>query len=733
MSTQTQKSSDGTTPKKKKLTSTTKILLGIGLGLAVGLFFGEAVGGFSIVGEIYVKLLQMTVLPFIVLSLIANIGRFSIAESASLARVSIAVMLGLWLIGLLTLVVLPISFPSLDSGAFFTASLVEDREPPDFIKLYIPSNPFSSLADNFVPAVVVFSLLLGVALIGVENKEILLDQADVLIKGLIQVNRFVVSLTPIGVFAITAGAAGTITLTEFGRLQGYLLSHTLGSALLAFWVLPALITLLTPISYGSIMRNSRDFLLTAFVTGSLFAVLPMLIESIDRMLEEQQWEAQDSHATPDVLVPLAYPFPTLGKIISLIFVPFAAWFVGKTIPIADFVNFLVSGLFSSFGSLAVTIPFLLDLLELPTDMFQLFLMAGVWSARVGDLVGGMSLLAFTLIVMYRMSGDFKVQWRRVPTFLGVTALLFVLTVFGTRSYLERSFAGSYTKIDVVSSMQVLIEPVSALFLERSSPNPVPIQEGQTIVDRIEQRGVLRVGYNPDRIPFSYSNFEGKLVGFDIDMISKLANEVRLSLEFVPYDAARLAEQLAADHFDIAVSGIEGSLINSRTMTVSAPYMDVSLAAVIRDHEREIFKDVERLIRDQEQYTFAVRANSFFSERLDIVLPRAQKVEIETEREFFEGKVEADALVTSAEGGSAWTLLYPEFTVLAPVRPSPKTPLVLAMAKSSTELKQIVDSWIYLKQRDRTFDTLYKHWILGQKDKGAEHRWSIARDVLGWFN
>jgi Na+/H+-dicarboxylate symporter len=732
MNTQTHKSLDGTTPQKKKLTSTTQILLGIGLGLALGLFFGEAVGGLSIVGEIYIKLLQMTVMPFIVLSLIANIGRFSLAESASLAKVSIAVMLGLWIIGLLTLVVLPISFPDLEAGAFFTASLVEERMPPDFIKLYIPSNPFSSLAQNFVPAVVVFSLLLGVALITVENKKIFLDQADVLIKGLIQVNRFVVSLTPIGVFAITAGAAGTITLSEFGRLQGYLLSHTFGAVLLAFWVLPGVVTLVTPLSYGSILRNSRDFLLTAFVTGSLFAVLPMLIDSIDRMLAEQHWDARDTHATPDVLVPLAYPFPTLGKIISLIFIPFAAWFVGKSIAVTDFINFLVSGLFSSFGSLAVTIPFLLDLLELPTDMFQLFLMAGVWSARVSDLVGGMSLLAFAVIVTLAMGSQLKIQWRRLPAFAGLTALFFATVLVGTRSYLDHAFAGEYSKPDVLSSMQTLNTPGSFEILERAAPNPVPLREGQTVIDRIEEQGVLRVGYNPDRIPFSYSNIEGELVGLDIDMINKLASDLKLDLEFVPYDTARLSEDLAADHFDIAVSGIEGSLVNSRTMTVSAPYMDVSLAGVIRDHERDLFLDLERLVRDQEEYTFAVRANSFFSERLDVVLPRAQKIEIEKDREFFEGKVEADALVTSAEGGSAWTLLYPQFAVLAPVRPSPKTPLVYTMARGSTELKQVLDSWIYLKQRDGTFNRLYRHWILGQKNKGAEHRWSIARDVLGWF-
>ena len=206
----------------------------------------------------------------------------------------------------------------------------------------------------------------------------------------------------------------------------------------------------------------------------------------------------------------------------------------------------------------------------------------------------------------------------------------------------------------------------------------------------------------------------------------------VTLELVPYELATLADQMAADHFDIAISGLEGSLVRARRMMLSAPYMDVSISGVLLDHELDRFKDIKKLLRDQDEYTFAVQVDSFFSERLDVVLPRAKKIEIESERDFFEGKVVADALVTSAEGGSAWTVRYPEFSVFAPVRPAPKTPLVFPMAKGSVELKQLVDSWIYLKQRDGTFDKLYNHWILGRKDKAAEHRWSIARDVLGWF-
>ncbi|MCF6224139.1 MAG: dicarboxylate/amino acid:cation symporter [Flavobacteriaceae bacterium] len=61
----------------KNLSRSTKVLLGVLLGVFLGLFFGEEVGWFSIPGDIFIGLLQMTVLPYIMFSLIINIGRLS--------------------------------------------------------------------------------------------------------------------------------------------------------------------------------------------------------------------------------------------------------------------------------------------------------------------------------------------------------------------------------------------------------------------------------------------------------------------------------------------------------------------------------------------------------------------------------------------------------------------------------------------------------------------------------
>ena len=63
----------------------TQIIFGLLVGVACGLFFGEYCAFLSVVGEAFVNLLRMTVLPYIAVSLISNIGKLSLTESRRLA------------------------------------------------------------------------------------------------------------------------------------------------------------------------------------------------------------------------------------------------------------------------------------------------------------------------------------------------------------------------------------------------------------------------------------------------------------------------------------------------------------------------------------------------------------------------------------------------------------------------------------------------------------------------
>jgi Na+/H+-dicarboxylate symporter len=147
-----------------------QILTGLALGILTGLFFGEGAAVLKWAADGFVKLLQMMVLPYITVSIVASLGSLRPAELRTLGLRAAAVIGGLWLLALSFAFLVPLTFPAVQNASFFSSSLVEPPPAFNFIDLYIPANPFNSLANNVVPAVVLFSVILGVAVVGVARR-----------------------------------------------------------------------------------------------------------------------------------------------------------------------------------------------------------------------------------------------------------------------------------------------------------------------------------------------------------------------------------------------------------------------------------------------------------------------------------------------------------------------------------------------------------------------------------
>jgi hypothetical protein len=109
-------------------------------------------------------------------------------------------------------------------------------------------------------------LSVGIALMGLEKKDRVIDVFNTIGQSLIRITNIIVGLTPVGVFAITAAEAGTMSLEEFGRLQVDLATSNISAIFLAFWVLPMMLGSLTPFNYRDVIDLTRDALVTAFAT-----------------------------------------------------------------------------------------------------------------------------------------------------------------------------------------------------------------------------------------------------------------------------------------------------------------------------------------------------------------------------------------------------------------------------------------------------------------------------------
>src|SRR6187401_1878197 len=130
------------------MTFSQKILIGLAGGILTGLFFGERAAALEWVADGFVKLLQMMVLPYITVSIITSLGSLKPSELRTLGLRAAAVIGGLWLVALTFAFLVPLTFPSVQSASFFSSSIVERRQPFDFVALYVPANPFNALANN---------------------------------------------------------------------------------------------------------------------------------------------------------------------------------------------------------------------------------------------------------------------------------------------------------------------------------------------------------------------------------------------------------------------------------------------------------------------------------------------------------------------------------------------------------------------------------------------------------
>jgi Na+/H+-dicarboxylate symporter/ABC-type amino acid transport substrate-binding protein len=709
--------------KKKGISLSTQILIGLTLGFLVGLFFGDKASVLAIVGKAYVGLIQMSILPYMVVSLMLGIGSLSYEKAGKLALTGGIVLLSSWFLAFAIVFIIPLAFPSIEAGSFFSTSLVEITEV-DFIDLYIPVNPFSSVARTVVPAAAVFSVAFGIALIGVENKQSLLDILAATSKTLSRIAMMVVKLTPIGVFAIAANAAGTLTIDEFGRLQSYIIPFIVATLLLTFWILPGLAAALTPFSYREILKSARDALTTGFVTGNLFITLPMLVENARKLFEDRRINNEDTDNYVDVLVPTSFNFPNIGKLLTLLFVLFAGWFVGKNIALTDYPGFAVVGLFTLFGGVDLALPFLLDQMQIPSDMYQLYVVTGVLNSWFATLLAVMNLFTFTLVATCAATGAVKINWPRIFRFAIISLVIFVAALLGTRFVLS----------ELVSKEDITRRTLMHAEIEDSKPADIKEIDSKDAVAQksplksIVKRGKLRVGYHPENLPFSFVNDNGDLVGFDVELMHMLAREMKVEIEFIEWTYETVFKDLEQNKFDIAIGGL---IVNPERLAKSSfsnPYINMTTAVVVDDHRRKEFKSW-RLI-DKEHIIRLGVVGERRAKGVKRYLPNSEIVLLETYSEFFkDNPKDVDALVISAEAGSAWTILYPAYSVVVP-EPHLKSNAALAIPLGDSDFGGFVNNWLQMKQTSGIIDKLYNKWILGTKVEQKKGRWSIGRDLFG---
>jgi Na+/H+-dicarboxylate symporter/ABC-type amino acid transport substrate-binding protein len=710
----------------------TKVLVGLLSGVVVGLFFGELVAFLSVVGDAFVLLLQMAVLPYVVCSLISGIGGLQIDDAKRLAKTTGVVLLVTWLLTLGVVASFPLALPAWESASFFTSTLVTQAPPFDFLGLYIPANPFRALADSTVPAVVLFSIALGLALMGLDDKEPIIRGLTTARRALEKITGFVVRLSPIGVFAIAASAAGTMELEQLENLLVYGFIYIAFSMVLTFWLLPSLVTLFTGLRYRQVVGIAWGAIVTAFATGSLFVVMPILAHQATALLVQNDMDQDGSADMVHVVVPVVFNLPSAGKLLTLGFLVFAAWMSGSAMSLTELPKLLSTGFLAFFGSTMTAVPFLLDLFRLPSDSMQFFVLAdNIVGNRFGVALAAMHLFSIAVISGCALGGRARVPRFKLVQFVATAVIVMALVVVGLRVIFALA-PHEYRQYGQLVQSEPLLR-TTKMSVYDSVPAEWDDDRSLSVVDRIEKRGTLRVGYRRDDLPYVFSNADGELVGFDVEMAHQLARELDVSLEMVLALEEDMPELLRNGQLDIVMSGVLLSPSRQRVVDFTVPYLVQTIGFVVPDYRREAFATNEA-VREQDSLRIAVLDITYYEELIREQLPNAEVVVTATPRAFFQGKLsDVDALVISAEAGSAWTLVYPEFSVVVPKPDILTAPAAYAVGKSDDEWLQFVNTWIELKRHDQTIGRLFDYWFEGERDEIKQPRWSVIRNVLSWVD
>lgn len=285
----------------KQMSLTTRVLLGMSLGIATGFairflgaddsFVNEYIvhGLFDVGGQIFVATLKMLVVPLVFVSLVC--GTSALKDISTLGRLggkTLVFYLGTTALAIvlamsLALLIGPGKGADLSAVSTFTAA-----EAPSLGKVIVdmfPTNPISAMANGNTLQIIIFSLLFGIA-ISASGKagERLADFFRDLNEVILKLVALMMNLAPYGVFCLMAKLFTTLGLSAIFSLFEYffvLVAALLLHALIVYTTLLKVFSGLSPIIF---LRKMEDAIMFAFSTASSNATIPVSMETASRRM-----------------------------------------------------------------------------------------------------------------------------------------------------------------------------------------------------------------------------------------------------------------------------------------------------------------------------------------------------------------------------------------------------------------------------------------------------------------
>jgi proton glutamate symport protein len=424
---------------------------------------------------------------------------------------------------------------------------------------------------------------------------------------------------------------------------------------------------------------------------------------------------------------LSYVLAQLGNYFLYLLMLYAAFVNHARLTTAEQVLLPMWTLLSGFGSPTATVDgvaFLANWLRLPADVLELFL--ETWTVtRYGQVA--LSVMGFgfaTTLVPLVYFGKLRLRKLRLSGVLVASICLFAAVAWGgalLRPLLLPAATNALLPLTLDPTLvrTVKVELQRDPAQERSAAS---VARESTLL-AIQKSGVLRVGYNPYVIPFSYWNDHRDLVGFDISYAYQLASDLNVRLDLIPFHWQDLSDDLTQRRFDLAMAGIYVTDDRLKTLTVSRSYYQSPVALIVQADRAAEFLDRTAVLA-MPNLRLAVFDDPVLVPMVHRLFPDAY-IEITPDYSVLPAIADRiDGAIWTLEQASAWAAAHPGFTAVQPAATGSPILLAYLMPPGSDSFRRYLDQWLELKAADGFRAAQIDYWIDGKPRALRQPRWNL---------
>ena len=230
-------------------------------------------------------------------------------------------------------------------------------------------------------------------------------------------------------------------------------------------------------------------------------------------------------------------------------------------------------------------------------------------------------------------------------------------------------------------------------------------------DRIMQRKKFIVATCPGYFPFEMADKNGSFIGYDIDVAKYLAKELKVPIEFIPYDFEAVIPALAQKKADIIIAGMNITPERAKVISFSIPYFKTGLGLLVSNKHPNIksWADLDKKgmkIGVMLGYTADFYANKYFKNAKVVQFTGSSEI-IATA--VSQGKL--DACVHDAPWCAVYARKNPSGVYAYIKSNGTEEPMGIAFQKDDVKMQKFLNTALEKLQKSPKYNQMYKYWFV----------------------